>query len=86
MRIEVGCGIEVDVARASRRETGMTPYEVMLSESQERMLIVAKPEDVRSLQEVFERWDLHSDVVAVILPDAALRGARRCRAGLRSAA
>ncbi len=64
-----GCGIEVDVARASRRETGMTPYEVMLSESQERMLIVARPGDVRSLQEVFERWDLHSDVVAVILPD-----------------
>ena len=64
-----GCGIEVDVARASRRETGMTPYEVMLSESQERMLIVAQPGDVRSLQEVFERWDLHSDVVAVILPE-----------------
>jgi phosphoribosylformylglycinamidine synthase subunit PurL len=64
-----GCGIEVDVARASRRESGMTPYEVMLSESQERMLIVAKPGDVRSLQEVFERWDLHSDVVAVILPE-----------------
>src|SRR6202167_2095004 len=39
-----GCGIAVDVAHASRRETGMTPYEVMLSESQERMLIVARPE------------------------------------------
>jgi phosphoribosylformylglycinamidine synthase II len=64
-----GCGIEIDVARASRRETGMTPYEVMLSESQERMLIVARPSDVGSLQEVFERWDLHSDVVAVILPE-----------------
>ncbi len=62
-----GCGIEIDVARASRRETGMTPYEVMLSESQERMLIVAKPSDVRSLQAVFERWDLHSDVIGVIL-------------------
>jgi phosphoribosylformylglycinamidine synthase subunit PurL len=64
-----GCGIEIDVARASRRETGMTPYEVMLSESQERMLIVAKPSDVRSLQAVFERWDLHSDVIGVILND-----------------
>src|SRR6202049_1524080 len=64
-----GCGIEVDVARASRRETGMTPYEVMLSESQERMLIVARPGDVRSLQAVFERWDLHSDVVGVILEE-----------------
>src|SRR6202043_99361 len=39
-----GCGIEVDVARASRRETGMTPYEGMLSESQERMLIVGRPD------------------------------------------
>jgi len=47
----------------------MTPYEVMLSESQERMLIVARPADVGSLQQVFERWDLHSDVVAVILPE-----------------
>ena len=64
-----GCGIEVDVARASRRETGMTPYEVMLSESQERMLIVARPSDVRSLQDVFERWDLHSDVIGVILAE-----------------
>ncbi|MGA7989440.1 MAG: phosphoribosylformylglycinamidine synthase subunit PurL [Candidatus Dormiibacterota bacterium] len=64
-----GCGIEIDVARASRRETGMTPYEVMLSESQERMLIVAKPSDVRALQAVFERWDLHSDVIGVILGD-----------------
>ena len=64
-----GCGIEIDVARASRRETGMTPYEVMLSESQERMLIVAEPDDIPALQAVFERWDLHSDVVGVIRPD-----------------
>jgi phosphoribosylformylglycinamidine synthase subunit PurL len=41
----------------------------MLSESQERMLIVAQPSDVRSLQEVFERWDLHSDVIGVILAE-----------------
>ena len=64
-----GCGIEIDVARASRRETGMTPYEVMLSESQERMLIVAEPGDIPALQAVFERWDLHSDVVGVIRSD-----------------
>ena len=40
-----GCGIEMDVARVSRRERGMTPYEVMLSESQERMLLVVRPQD-----------------------------------------
>ena len=64
-----GCGIEVDVAQVSRRERGMTPYEVMLSESQERMLIVVAPGDVRAVQQVFERWDLHSDVVAHILEE-----------------
>ncbi|HYL69805.1 MAG TPA: phosphoribosylformylglycinamidine synthase subunit PurL, partial [Candidatus Dormibacteraeota bacterium] len=62
-----GVGIEIDVARVSRRERGMTPYEVMLSESQERMLVVVRPEDVRTVQSVFERWDLHSDVVGTVL-------------------
>ena len=61
-----GCGIEVDVSRVSRRERGMTAYEVMLSESQERMLLVVRPGDVASVQAEFERWDLHSDVVGRI--------------------
>jgi phosphoribosylformylglycinamidine synthase II len=67
-----GCGIEVDVARVSRRERGMTPYEVMLSESQERMLIVVAPQHVSGVRETFERWDLHSDVVGVILAEPQL--------------
>ena len=61
-----GCGIELDVSRVSRRERGMTPYEVMLSESQERMLLVVRPEDVDSVRAEFDRWDLHSDVVGRI--------------------
>ena len=61
-----GCGIELDVARVSRRERGMTPYEVMLSESQERMLLVVRPDDAASVQAEFERWDLHSDVIGRI--------------------
>ncbi len=61
-----GCGISVDVSRVSRRERGMTPYEVMLSESQERMLVLVRPHDAASVQAVFERWDLHSDVVATV--------------------
>jgi len=61
-----GCGIEVDVSRVSRRERGMSAYEVMLSESQERMLLVVRPDDVASVQAEFERWDLHSDVVGRI--------------------
>ncbi|MBV8195161.1 MAG: phosphoribosylformylglycinamidine synthase subunit PurL [Candidatus Dormibacteraeota bacterium] len=64
-----GCGIELDVSRVSRREAHMTPYEVMLSESQERMLLVVPPDAVRFVQETFDRWDLHSDVVGVVLAD-----------------
>jgi phosphoribosylformylglycinamidine synthase II len=61
-----GCGIDIDVDRVSRRERGMNAYEVMLSESQERMLLVVPPEHVASIQERFERWDLHSDVIGTI--------------------
>jgi phosphoribosylformylglycinamidine synthase II len=75
-----GCGIEIDVARVPRRERGMTPYEVMLSESQERMLLIVDPEQLPGVRDVFERWDLHSDVVGVISDDArfvVLDGAER---------
>ncbi len=61
-----GCGIEVEVAHVSRRERGMTAYEVMLSESQERMLLVVRPEDEASVRAEFDRWDLHSDVIGRI--------------------
>jgi phosphoribosylformylglycinamidine synthase subunit PurL len=61
-----GCGIDIDVDRVSRRETGMNAYEVMLSESQERMLLVVRPEDVAYVQGRFARWDLHSDVIGRI--------------------
>jgi phosphoribosylformylglycinamidine synthase len=61
-----GCGIEMDLSRVSRREREMTPYEVMLSESQERMLLVVRPEDAASVQAEFDRWDLHSDVIGTV--------------------
>ncbi len=53
-------GIEIDVARVPRRETGMIPYEVMLSESQERMLIVVKRGKEKAVEQIFEKWDLHA--------------------------
>ena len=67
-----GCGIEIDVARVSRRETGMSAYEVMLSESQERMLLVVTREQLATVRETFERWDLHSDSVGVIIGEPRL--------------
>jgi phosphoribosylformylglycinamidine synthase II len=68
-----GSGIEVDVARVSRRETGMTPYEVMLSESQERMLVVVRRGHEAEAQAVFARWGLHSDVIGRVTDDGLVR-------------
>jgi phosphoribosylformylglycinamidine synthase len=58
-----GSGIEIDVGLVPRREEGMTPYEVMLSESQERMLIVARRGREQEILDIFRKWDL---AVAVI--------------------
>jgi len=67
-----GCGIELDVSRVSRRERGMTPYEVMLSESQERMLLVVRSGDEESVRRAFARWDLHSDVIGSVTDSGRL--------------
>ena len=53
-----GRGIRLDLSQVHRRETGMNAYEVMLSESQERMLLVALPERMDEVKAVFERWDV----------------------------
>lgn len=68
-----GLGIEIDVQKVSRREEAMTAYEVMLSESQERMLIIVEPDSLPALVEIFDRWDLHSDVIGKVTPDGSVR-------------
>jgi phosphoribosylformylglycinamidine synthase len=56
-------GLDIDVALVPRREQGMTPYEVMLSESQERMLVIVKAGREESVAEVFRRWGLDAVVI-----------------------
>jgi phosphoribosylformylglycinamidine synthase II len=68
-----GCGITLDVSQVSRREAGMTPYEVMLSESQERMLVVVPAGAEARAEAVFARWGLHTDRVGVVTDDGLLR-------------
>ncbi len=58
-----GMGVELDLDRVPMREDGMTPYEVMLSESQERMLMVLKPGREDETRAIFEKWDLDFAVV-----------------------
>ena len=58
-----GTGIEIDLAKVPQRETSMTPYEIMLSESQERMLLVAEKGREREVLDVFKKWGLDAVVV-----------------------
>ena len=64
-----GVGIDIDVSVAPRREEAMTPYDVMLSESQERMLAIVKPEHEDDVRRLFERWELHCVVIGVVTDD-----------------
>ena len=61
-----GRGIILDVSRVPRRERGMDPYDVMLSESQERMLLIVPPEGVAPVKEVFEKWDVACTEIGVV--------------------
>ncbi len=58
-----GAGVELDLDRVPCREAGMTPYEIMLSESQERMLMVLRPDRQDLARRIFEKWDLDFAVV-----------------------
>jgi phosphoribosylformylglycinamidine synthase II len=68
-----GTGIEIDLAKVPQRESGMTPYEIMLSESQERMLLVAEKGREREVLDVFKKWGLDSVVVGEVTDGGLLR-------------
>jgi phosphoribosylformylglycinamidine synthase len=68
-----GAGIEIDVALVPQRESGMTPYEIMLSESQERMLLVVKRGREPEVERIFEKWDLHAVCIGTVTDDGRLR-------------
>ncbi len=59
-------GVDIDVARVPRREDGMSAYEVMLSESQERMLLVVPPENVTAAKAICDKWELDCDEIGVV--------------------
>ncbi len=68
-----GVGIEIELDRVPQRETGMTPYEIMLSESQERMLLVAQKGREDEVYRVFEKWGLDAVEVGKVTTDNKLR-------------
>jgi phosphoribosylformylglycinamidine synthase subunit PurL len=68
-----GAGVEIDVATVPQRETGMTPYEIMLSESQERMLLVVKKGREAEVEQIFDKWDLHAVHIGEVTTDGRMR-------------
>jgi phosphoribosylformylglycinamidine synthase subunit PurL len=68
-----GVGIEIELDRVPQRETGMTPYELMLSESQERMLLVAEKGREGEVYRVFRKWGLDAAEIGVVTDDGKLR-------------
>lgn len=68
-----GVGIEIDLDKVPQREEGMTAYEIMLSESQERMLLVAKKGTEDKVIEVFKRWGLDAVVIGRVTSDGLVR-------------
>jgi len=61
-----GGGVEIDVDKVPRREENMTPYEVMLSESQERMLVIVRRGCEDKVKSLFDRWELRSDIIGQV--------------------
>src|SRR5205823_7930431 len=73
MASRAGTGIELELANVPRRESGMTPYEVLLSESQERMLLVAKPGREGEVLDICKKWDVDAAVIGRVTNDRFLR-------------
>jgi len=68
-----GVGVEIDTALVPTREAGMTPYEILLSESQERMLVVAEPHRVAEIRAVCAKWELDATPIGHVTDDGLFR-------------
>ncbi len=73
MASRAGTGLELDLTLVPQRETGMTAYEMMLSESQERMLIVAKSGREKQVVDIFKKWDLDAVVIGTVVEGHSLK-------------
>ncbi len=74
-----GVGMDVDVSAVARREPGMAPWEVMTSESQERMLAIVTPEAWPAVEAVCRRWEVHASVIGTVIGDGEAAGQLRVR-------
>lgn len=70
---KAGTGIEIDISLVPRKEEGMNPYEIMLSESQERMLVIVDKEKLKEVEAVLAKWNVPVDVIGRVTDDGLVR-------------
>ena len=73
MPAKAGTGIEINLDLVPLRETGMSAYEIMLSESQERMLLIVRPEDVNEIVSIYKKWDLNAVAIGKVTDNGLLK-------------
>jgi len=78
-----GVGVEIDLAKVPTREPGMTPYEILLSESQERMLVVAKRDRLKEIQAIAAKWELNATPIGRSRTTACIAAPGRARSSSR---
>ena len=64
--------MEIDLDKVPKREKGMIPYEIMLSESQERMLIIVRAGHEKTVTDIFEKWDLPCALIGRVTDDGMM--------------
>ena len=73
MAYKGGVGIDLFLDKVPLREKGMNPYEIMLSESQERMLVIVDKNKTELVKEIFSKWDLHAEMIGVVTDTKRIR-------------
>jgi len=73
MADRAGTGLDMHLDKVPAREEGMTPYEFMLSESQERMLLVATPEKEEAIKKVLDKWDLEAETIGEVTDNGSVK-------------
>ena len=73
MSAKGGCGMILHVDKVPQREAGMTPYEIMLSESQERMLLVCEQGREDEVEAIFRKWDLHAECIGEVVQEPRVK-------------
>jgi len=73
MALDAGFGAEVDLSKVPLKERGLAPWEIWVSESQERMMLAAPEENLEAIMEIFDLWDVEATVIGKVIPEKSVK-------------